>query len=974
MGGNDNSFDVYSYGSGCYAYFAKVVKNYDEKEDSQIHFGEVKVQAVPYGVDYDGSVDKLESPLGQVWLPYLCDLTGADTMREKEKAKKDMLGFGFHCMPEVGSLVVVLAVESGLPGYAQHIVIGSFWNKQLLPPQLDNFSYKIAGETEYKMDHIIGDDAAVMQQRANTRYYRTKAGATFLLDDEKKVFGFYKLPAKENNAKKKSKLTRYFMVDEEHGNLDIKTGMFYVWAENINIKVGKGLTVDNKQEKGELYVGTDDGLLNVHAQDGKFDVNAKKEINKTGKKINLNHGKNKDPENAKADNPPNKDPVDPDKDKKNKEPKFFNLAVRSILEINVLREDDKFMGKDNIIRVDKGMIQFVGEKEKPDTMTAKDIELKIPVEVNDFNLILHPKDVILPEGKRLYEMESDEIEDPKSNAITEFTRTANQTWDDYKEANGGDDANPALWLAGDFNDSAIISVDLNQIKSEDGTETVDVIRRVVFKCNRRPEGRPMRVCVHYFDPDGRQFPGALNMGIMVPEYNKDDIILDAHTKSTWRTVLNEQTEVKGKKVKNAELLEPLLRTKDFYVNIPRTLAAAPGGTGAVVAADVGYFLGGPNPDDANPGVIRYTIAPVSRYSSSGTAADAEQLSITTQDPERTFMYDSYANLEYKKGRNNNLHTIDTVSLDSYLLPDPDAPNIPDPVDVWVRYRVVRSLPVFLLCRAVNETLPNGANAEETRRNANRKEVAARKFPVFDKDVYGIKSLTDNNADGNKLWKFIPCCKASDKYKALLKTALVPHRAGDDVNEIPFDYNDTRPSLLYVEDTEEGRSALGTYLKIGHKNYMAQAENDRLIAYPGHFDEEDGDDDRANNSLKIARKVELTKDNDNFIIDDFREVMKNKREKKDALGNLLEDPTYFSPDRSPIFAFWDGLDMLHAEKSLGACGNDPDTFQNFLDYSFSYIAGYMCSGDTDIFRSIRLERTVHGELNNKEETKMKDRKS
>ncbi|HAL18048.1 MAG TPA: hypothetical protein DCO86_00220 [Spirochaetaceae bacterium] len=961
-------YDVYSYGNGCYAYFAKVVKNYDDNEKNQMHYGEVMVQAVPYGVDFDGSVDKLESPLGRVWLPYLCDLTGADARREKETAKQDRLGFGFHCMPEVGSLVVVLAVESGLPGYAQHVVIGSFWNKQLLPPQLDDFSYKIAGETEYKMDHLKGDGENAIQQLADTRYYRTKSGATFLLDDVKKIFGFYKLPAKEKDAKKKAKLTRYFMVDEENANLDIKTGMFYVCAENINIKVGKGLTIDNKQDDGQFYVGTDKGLLNAHAQKDKFDVNAKNEINKYGKKINLNKGKKKDPNNAKADNPSPTDPVDPDKDEKQKEQKFFNLAIRRILEINVLREDEKFMGEGNVIRVDKGTMPYSGDKDKPDTMTVKGVELSIQVVENDFNLIMAPIDDVFGDDKKLYELVSDDIVEPTSKVFTKFERTSKDTWKGHKEKNPN--ADPRGWL--EANNALIeADLDLNQITAEDGKETVDVIRRVVFKCNKRPEGKSLEVRVHYLDPK-ITFPGECSSdGIIKPSYTAKDnaIVLETFTKSTWRTVLSENDGA------NAAKLKPLLAAKDYYVNIPKTLK-----DGDVSSSDANHYFGSKE-DDKNkgPGVIKFTVAPVSMYSSSQTAKAADQLSVTLVDPDICGIPEAYANFKYRKGDDNNLQNVDTVSMDSYLVKDPEADNA-EGVDVWVRYRVVRSLPLVFLCREVNVyPLPDNATKGDRERFNNRRDVSDRKFPVFDKDVYGLDSLTDGGAaEGNLLWRFVPCCTTADKYKSLLNlkySSAIQERwrqaggAFDDADpQIPPDSNNDTPAFLYVEDTDYGKSDLKTYLKYDNNNYKGNADNDRLIAYPGHFDNKSDDDEAARNSLKIARKVDWEKNN--FIMDNFRAVKNNKRERKNANGSVTEE--YFSPEGPLIFAFWERLDELYSNKGLGQGGNNPDIFRNYLNYTFAYLAGYLNSGNAEIFRSKSLERTVHGDLDSDEAKKMKDR--
>ncbi len=958
MSNGKKPFSMYEYGDGTYAYFAVVTKNYDDagedggRKGTPSHFNEIQVQALPYSMDYTGStkddshLKKLDPDDGKVWLPYLCDLVGYDTSIQGDGAKTDSHGYGFHHVPEVGSVVIVLAIESGFPGYAQHVVIGSFWNRQLITPQLDKFAYSIANKIDYNMDHLLGDDAEKKQAFANTPFYRTKAGTTFIRDELKKVFGFYKVPKKDpNDEKERNKRTSYFMVDEKDGNLDIKVNSFTVTAKNINIQVKKGLEINNKQNYFEF--STEEELLNFNTADegsGDFNVEAAKEISVKGDKVNLNKGnppKKIDPKKPRRLKIDNKDPNDPG----NETPEFCQLAIRQLVEINVLRKSADFMGKEKIISLDKGTVVLTGQK-KQGNLKDRDFELKFSLDANDNDCILAELNEKFGD-RRLYDLEKAEnkIEIKSQDPPGIISESSLEVLDDLKNYEGNDISEMLL-----RNMNVKGKADLSKAKK---TGTVDVVRKVIFTYNDPNKGEDLTVTVHYLDLSG-DFPGQVlkpegsGFNIIAPKYCQETKELKAKTSNTWMQI------VKNKD--NAEVVSSFLvdkngnNCKDFYVD-----AYAAVNEGELKPAGSGDYL-------KNPGVVKFTLAPVALGAPSRVAEKEVELCVSNIDPVDVgdiakMTIAKYANFNVsKKGSNEPESVPGLVGLNQTLVNHLD-PKCPKKVDVWVLYRVKRSLPVFLLCRDITDKQYPG------KRGTNTGKVRTGEFPVFEGDVYGSESFLKSSKDvavidGNPLWKLTNCTDENG-YKNLLRN--VPNDAFK------------KEAMLYVNAARVGEVMLGRYTDASDKggkayceDYSEYAGNDKLVKYdpdPDKWKIISNDRDRLN----IASYEDAEKPGE-YVPVSILEIKDNVRNVKGVERNFKHS------NKAPRFLSWKRVDNIGEIKKVN--DKDKDGFggmtKEFVDrmtnYSFAFVSTYVGMGSAQIYRPYEEMRSVIEQGQKKEEKK------
>ena len=945
MSKNKKPFNVYEYGDGSYAYFAVVTKNYDDS-DKPAHFNEIQVQAVPYGVDYTAHEEKfgnIDTEEGKVWLPYLTDLVGYDTTAPKESAKNDTQGYGFHHLPEVGSLVIVLAVEDGFPGFSQHIVIGNFWNKQLMPPQLDRLSYSIAKKYKYNMKHLGSDKdngkgkPEEMQALANTPYYRTKAGTTFIRDELKGVFGFYRMPKKKDDAKKKNKLTSYFMFDEWEGNLDIKVNTFSVTAKKINIRVKNNLEINNKDNS--FLFGTNKGLLDINTAGGNdpdgLTIEAKDKISIKGKKVNLNKGNPpKDVEPKKPRRLEITSKTGPDDEEET--PEVCNLAVRKIIEINVLRRGKEYIGNGKTIRLDKGVQAVLTGRKSQGNLENQTVTCRIQLTEDDVKTVLALIDEEF-KGARMYAPESVSLEPSDTSLLTPENDGVVDGLKAYVEQQKGLQDAGAKWqeVRAKLKDLFVEATYKANLKAAGKGKAVDVVWKIIFSYSAPEDGESFVVRVHCLNlDDGKTFPGKAyavgDRSVIAPAYDKVIELTKSKTTDLWGEIV---------KAHSSELA-PLFTSKSYYVNVPASLGKATAKGSTVSIAGAGDYF-------EVPGVVKFTVSAAGVFNSESNAVD--QLNVTTIKPAYDvssadksadkFTAENYAKFNVVKGDNKAPSAVSgLLNLKSKLdCVDSDPKK---GADVYVIYKVVRSLPVFLFCRSVvNVDEMDSEKGFSAERKQNIKNVNDGIFPIFEDDVYGetsaFKSMSGNvSVYGNSLWTLTSCASKSEKYRNLL-------------NDVP-----ENEGMLYIEDSRIGRCKLAGYLK-GSDAYSKNADKDNILKYKYERNPDKPNEPKVSGTWKIVCYAYSTDEHGNIASAKDYIENEDRTRKKGGVKKYYKYSTC-----TPCFSKWIRIDEGSIAEgiigSINSGGINKDFFENVKNYSFAFISTYKGKGSSEVYRSPELE--------------------
>ncbi len=807
-------FDVFNYGDGAYCYYAVVVSNCDTSKEP-MHFNEIQIQAIPFTTDYADDKDTVNSDAGKMWVPYVSDVVGTGSFSSDDK-DKSIPGYGMHSLPEVGSIVVVLAMKSGHASNYQHVVLGNFWNADVMPPKLDPLSYN-SGNFADKGSKEVDNKALVDSKEknfanniANTTYFKTKANTNIVFDNKNGIFGFYKIPQKKQSEIEADDLKsdqKYVLLNAGTGDIDIKVTNFTMRANNVRMYAEESFLIQiddgDKDLEGSLIEAKKWGAFKSE-KDG-IDFTGKKSLTLKAQDITMNDGPKKGDLKAKLDTLQIKPP----------ESQIVNgqvvtaedgvwCLVRGIVEVNILRRGENvdpklYLGPGKLIRLSKNMKMYAGRKIDNDV----EFECEIDLTLTDGELerALLSKDT---KGTPKFKVVKAELDYSPKEVVSKIVPEKKLSEEDLKKL------------------GSTVKVKFKSSAWTLHAQKIEVIRRLVFEVDDNAKRGDATLHIHYLGSNPFKGIGYSSNKInelddndkyLAPVY-ENDLQVAISAGDTWADVLEKPAAITG--------LSNLLNTTCYYANIINAL-----GGGSNICETAGSFNGG------KPGIIKFKVFPCANGANGMPAVNLNQITATTTEYKDN-LAKSFANFNFGRGANNSLQSdgIDDVTAGTAFGSPDDAPGKRH--DVWIRYSVEKCLPLIMFSRGLSELVDDSKDTKYLKRGT-RELLAKKIYPVFKKDLYG-KNANGNESEGsedgrekvlrNKLWGLRPCATESGDYNGLLKIGKEKENEG----------------FLYLEDNDENRQAARNYATDRADAYDAYADNDKLLKWDiNEFDRDPSSD-------------------------------------------------------------------------------------------------------------------------------------
>ncbi len=904
-------FDVFNYGDGAYCYYAVVVKNCDTS-DNPTHFNEIQIQAIPFATDYPEGKDSVNSDAGKMWVPYVSDIVGTGSFFKDDN--NNVPGYGIHSLPEVGSIVVVLAMRSGHASSYQHVVLGNFWNADVKAPKLEGLKYDSGnfadGAVEVTNESIADPSKeGYVSKIANTTYFKTKANTNIVFDNFNGIFGFYRNPQKEKvEDDDLDKDLKYMLLNTNTGNVDVKVTNFTMAANNVKMHAEESFTIqvgdknekDEDKNKGSLISAKKKGTF-ISDEDG-INVVGNAFLTLKAKSITMNDEAPKVDLEAKIK----------ELKVKEKETKVVNgitisdedcvwCLIRGVVEINVLRcgEDvpkggaiGDYVGKEKskIIRLSKNMKMYAGIKKNGDT-TFENEEMDLSLTKDEINRVLapygknpmfkvesfgfrceysHKKAKLAPEPV----IPDDKLKDPEATGVT-----AKYSFDVF--------------------DHVPLAV-------------IELVRTITFMINKDAKTPKAMLYVHYLNQEkpfktrasrvGKEI-GLTKVGkgdrYLQPNYGGSDYFtIDIEAGDSWKDIC-EKSSMREKLVEHN-----VFSRKFYYADILKSLKGE---------SDVS--VGRETFNNGKPGIIKYEVFPCASGVDGQYAETVEQLSVAE------IKYDgdwdkidedkidgiieqkakSLANFNFAKnddGKDLNALQSDVDLVDgNYTFGSPS--DDPDKkYHVYVRYSVSKYIPLIMFSRRLSDVV--GADKGKLDSEV-REKLGSYEYLVFSKDLYSKpkskddkkknngsddrrKTLNAGSDDGsvnvakNKLWAVKECTSSDAEYENMLK--MKPELDNE--------------KLLFLKDVNENVKDACTFVTDDRSVYKNNAAFDMLVKWKkSEFKPEDKDKEDKKFEVRLGEYVDAKPEEMEVKVfkyekpdpnkDEFKEKSETKKVKFFELG-------------------------------------------------------------------------------------------
>ena len=247
--------NVSSFWDKSNCYFAEVIKNYDPFHPNQVLIQSIPVPAVHYSTEKENRKKE-----GQAWVSLISNIIGS---RDGENSSS---GYGFHHVPEVGSIVVVLRFDEGTKSSGEDFILGTFWHHNMKIPVINNPVTKEAFKDEKIPD---------------LQSFTTSDGTIFLIDESevdkgKSTFSIY-------NPNTDFKVVIENDNDKTNLTVDVPGDVDMNSLKNLSLYGGQ--TVGFEGDNIEI---TADGDNLQFSSNGTIDMSSKSGTAFKGKEIHLN--------------------------------------------------------------------------------------------------------------------------------------------------------------------------------------------------------------------------------------------------------------------------------------------------------------------------------------------------------------------------------------------------------------------------------------------------------------------------------------------------------------------------------------------------------------------------------------------------------------------------------------------------------------------------------------------------------------
>ncbi|HAL18844.1 MAG TPA: hypothetical protein DCO86_04400 [Spirochaetaceae bacterium] len=860
------------FGDDAYCYYAVVTKNCDK--DKKEHINEIEIQAIPFTTDYTEKGPGIGSDAGKMWVPCVSSIVGVHSYKKDEN--NELPGYGVHSLPEVGSVVVVLAMRSNRSSNYSHVVLGNFWNRDVMVPKLSPIFYKPGGEEgkeEYNLDDLTKNENFA-DKIANTTYYKTKANTNVIADDFKGIYGIYRAPQEKDVDSGKfngeDKQGRYYMMlDPKNSNIDVRVNNFTLTANQVtlyakkkfSITTAEGKTLLQAKKKG-TFNSKEDGIsftgkggLNFKADA----INMNKEDPAKPPEIDLNSLKLNMPETKIFDH----EIIDSHS--------HLHCLVTTMVEINILRNDMDYINKyvngnaNSLISITKDVKLYAGMK-ADGTNLISDQEFDLSLTDEEVERALYP---IKEAGSKFVVDTAELLTEPTDVEIDYKTRPTDEQLRDV----------------GDKNVKVKFDVDLWNYHAKH----IIIKRKVVFKYDPDRVGPSIDLIIHSFIIGGaapflRYTDKAQKDGIagitdeadkrFKPNYNNKSASIKIPAGTRWDEVLKNNEDVK--KYLNGSVLNASAPYPPYYVDMDATLASD---KESVKITGAGDFHKG------EAGIIKFEVFPYSTSNQEVPARGPEDMSFTRNNPNEAGhdnMYGAcFANFNFAVNNHaddapanekdkNRLKDDGIVKMKgSDLIGDASAADKQDEVHVYVRYSVVRYLPLIMMCRGLTDIDADNGHDKAYLKRETREYIIDKKFPILTHDIYDKQSRFAVNAGAgnanspyfNKVWKMMPCTSDAGRYKKML--------IKEQSNE--------KEAFLYLKDTDENFKNRTNFVTWVPSVYRENAESDMIKEWNGNVN---------NFNFKIGEEFSR----DEMVVKQPNGSGKEgKKERKDNKGTIPPPP-------------------------------------------------------------------------------------